>query len=180
MSKKAYTDEELIKGCSKNKRDFQAALYERFAAKMYPICLSYCKDRQAAQDVLQDGFVKVFDKIKGFKGEGNLEGWVRRILVNTAIDSLRKSVRQQNYIQEEIKYQNELGESFLSNFDIGMIYDAIRKLPDGAKAIFNMYALEGYSHKEIADKLAISEGTSKSQYSRAKSLLQGYLEELRR
>lgn len=155
-------------------------LYKRYASKLYPICLSYCKDRQAAQDVLQDAFMKVFDKIKSFKGEGNLEGWIRRIVVNTAIDSLRKNVRKNSYIQEEVKTKEEWSENFLSNFDINMVYAAIGRLPEGAKVIFNLYAVEGYTHKEIAEELAISEGTSKSQYSRAKSLLQVYLKELRR
>ncbi|MEN9444023.1 MAG: hypothetical protein RIS47_913 [Bacteroidota bacterium] len=179
MKEEPYSDEQLIDGCVRNKRPFQAALYERYASKMYPICLNYCKEREAAQDVLQDAFMKIFDKIKDFKNQGNLEGWIRRIVVNTAIDSLRKVVRQQNFIQEEMKGKEEHAESFLSNFDINIIYDAIRILPEGAKLIFNLYALEGYSHKEIAERLEISEGTSKSQYSRAKMLLQNHLYEFR-
>ena len=178
MKEEQLSDDELIKGCIRRKRPYQAALYQRYSSRMYPICLSYCKDRQMAQDVLQDAFMKVFDKIADFKGQGNLEGWIRRIVVNTSIDALRKDVRQQHFIQEEMKVKDELSDSFLSNFDINLIYEAIGRLPDGAKLIFNLYALEGFTHREIAERLAISEGTSKSQYSRAKLLLQNYLYEL--
>ncbi|MGK7395678.1 MAG: RNA polymerase sigma factor [Candidatus Cyclobacteriaceae bacterium M3_2C_046] len=167
------SDKELIQKCIGNERKYQEILYRKFAGKMYAICLSYAKDRSAAQDILQDGFVKVFQKMKTYSQEGSLEGWIRRIITNTAIDYYRKQARSNNLLEyEDEKNLDPNEETVLNLAEVSEIYDHLQKLPDGARVIFNLYALEGYSHKEIAKLLNISEGTSKSQVNRARSLLQ--------
>ena len=165
-------DEELLKGCLKGDRSSQEALYKKYARTMYGICLSYANDSDSAQDMLQDGFVKIFKKIKSYDGQGSFEGWIRRIVTNTAIDYFRRERRLNNYIEySDSKYVTE-SSSIYQKLNFEEILKYIRKLPDGARVIFDLFAVEGYSHKEIAMKLNISEGTSKSQYNRARSLLQ--------
>jgi len=180
MSKeKGSADDELIEGCLRKDRKYQEMLYKRFAPKMYAICLSYTNDRDSAQDILQEGFIKVFENIKTYNSEGSLEGWVRRIVTNTAIDFYRHNQRVLKLIQaEKENTDNEVSESVFSKIGFDEILIAVRKLPEGARIVFNLYALEGFTHQEIADKLNISVGTSKSQYSRAKSLLQKSLEDM--
>ena len=132
-----------------------------------------------AQDVLQESFIKVFKSIKDFKFDGSLEGWVRRIVVNTALDYLRQKSRLQKYITDKEDITKEVNEiSAIENLQIQDIINQIAKLPDGARAVFNLYALEGYTHKEIAQKLEITEGTSKSQFSRARKLLMELLNQV--
>jgi len=180
MSKdKGNLDEELIEGCLKKDRKYQEVLYKRFAPKMYAICLSYTNDRDSAQDILQEGFIKVFENIKTYNSEGSLEGWIRRIVTNTAIDYYRHNQRIQKLIQSEKENTDkEVPDTILSKIGFDEILVAVRKLPEGARIVFNLYALEGYTHQEIADQLNISVGTSKSQYSRAKSLLQKSLQDM--
>ncbi len=174
-----YNESELIKGCISNNRKYQRLLYEKYARLMYNICLSYTNERASAQDVLQEGFIKVFKKIKYFKGDGSLEGWIRRIMTNTAIDHLRKKSRLHNHLEysDHIKEDIEIKSEILDNINAESILSRVKQLPDGAKAVFNLYALEGYTHKEIAKTLNISEGTSKSQFNRAKTLLKDWLRE---
>lgn len=170
------TDEELIKGCIRNDRKFQEMLYKKFSATMYAICRSYAKDRSAAQDILQEGFIKVFEKIRSFNQEGSLEGWVRRIISNTAVDHYRKKSTLSRFIEFDPAPADHDGANSISDgLHADEILEQVRKLPDGAQVIFNLYAVEGFSHKEIAEKLQISEGTSKSQVNRARTLLQKYL-----
>lgn len=174
-----YTDEALVKGCLENKRKFQEQLYRRYASKMYAICLSYCGESPAAKDVLQDGFVKVFKKMDAYQFEGKLEAWIRKIVTNTAIDYYRRSSRLNRYIEDKaMEDAYEETESVLSQLSMKDILDNLKKLPDGARIIFNLYAIEGFNHKEISEKLKISEGTSKSQFSRARSMLKSLLIEL--
>lgn len=173
------TDTELLKGCLRNDRKYQELLYKKYARTMYGICLSYAKDRSSAQDILQDGFVKVFEKLKTYQSEGSLEGWIRRIISNTAVDYYRKRSTLNKFIEfdpepSDLKGQNNISDS-LHTKDI---LEQVRKLPDGAQVIFNLYAVEGFSHKEISEKLQISEGTSKSQVNRARTLLQKLLNDL--
>ena len=146
---------------------------------MYGICLSYAGDRDMAQDMLQDSYIKIFKRIKDFKQEGSLEGWIRRIVSNTAIDHLRKQQRIQKYIsdKEEIK-ENSYESDALQNLQTEDVLDQVGRLPEGARVVFNLYALEGYTHKEIAKKLNITEGTSKSQFNRARKLLMTWLNKL--
>jgi len=146
---------------------------------MYGICLSYAGDRDMAQDILQESYIKIFKRIKDFKQEGSLEGWIRRIVSNTAIDHLRKQQRIQKYIsdKEEIK-ENSYESDALQNLQTEDVLDQVGRLPEGARVVFNLYALEGYTHKEIAKKLNITEGTSKSQFNRARKLLMTWLNKL--
>jgi len=174
-----YSEEEILRGCRKNKRQYQEILYRKYAKKMYGICLSYAGDRDMAQDMLQDSYIKIFKRIKDFKQEGSLEGWIRRIVSNTAIDHLRQQQRIQKYIsdKEEIK-ENSYESDALQNLQTEDVLDQVGRLPEGARVVFNLYALEGYTHKEIAKKLNITEGTSKSQFNRARKLLMTWLNKL--
>mgnify|MGYP006289994647 FL=1 len=174
-----YSDSELVQGCRNNDRKYQELLYRKFAKKMYGICMSYTKDRSMAQEILQDGFVKVFKKIDGFREEGSLEGWIRRIITNTALDHLRQKSKLYEFIDDNKEVEEErLDNSILDKINADGIFNLIKQLPEGAKAVFNLYAVEGYSHKEIAEKLEITEGTSKSQFKRARSLLKTLLRDL--
>lgn len=172
MNVELYSDEDILNGCIKNDRLYQELLYRKYAKKMYSICLGYTGERDMAQDVLQESFIKIFKSIRNFKSDGSLEGWIRRIVVNTALDQLRQKSRLQKYITEKeeiIKESEEL--SAIDNLKTQDILNQVAKLPDGARVVFNLYALEGYTHREIADILEITEGTSKSQFNRARKLL---------
>lgn len=171
-----FTESELIKGCIKKDRKFQELLYREYAKTMYAICLSYAKDRSTAQDILQDGFIKVFEKISTFKQQGSLEGWIKRVISHTAVDHFRKRSTLNNYVDYEQAFEErDPGGNALDYLNAEEVLEQVRKLPDGARVIFNLYAIEGYSHKEISQELNISEGTSKSQFSRARSILQKLL-----
>jgi len=174
------SDQELIAGCKKNDRKMQEALYRKYAKKMFAICKSYADDNDAAKDILQDSFIKVFDNIKEFTPTGSLEYWIRRIITNTAIDFYRKTTRINKFIEEEKKYSTDyLNENIISKLNFEEILLTVRKLPEGARIIFNLFVLEGYSHEEISQKLHISVGTSKSQINRARGILQKQLTEMR-
>jgi RNA polymerase sigma factor (sigma-70 family) len=173
----AVSDLDLIKGCLENKRQAQEALYRIHASKMYHICLSYAADRDAAKDILQESFIKVFKNLREFNPEKSLEGWIRRIVTNTAIDYYRREKRLR-YFEEVNGKVNEtisISEDEHKKFNTDFVLMHIKRLPVGARLVFHMFAVEGYSHKEIAGKLNISEGTSKSQFNRARSLLQEWL-----
>ena len=153
-------------------RRMQEELYRRFSPRMYGVCLRYASNAEEAEDILQEGFIKVFKKLGSFRGDGSFEGWVRRIFVNTAIEQFRRkryllpvTEKEENTI--EGKYFSILDE--LAEKDILAL---VQELSPGYRTVFNMYVVEGYTHKEIADMLGISEGTSKSQLSRAKVILQ--------
>lgn len=163
---------DLIKGCLENDRRMQEELYNRFAAKMYGVCLRYASNSDDAQDILQDGFVKVFRKLDSFRREGSFEGWIRRIFVNTAIEHFRRK----NYLQPVTEREESTIEgktlSALDGMNEKDILNLVQQLSPGYRTVFNLYVVEGYSHKEIASMLDITEGTSKSQLSRAKVILQ--------
>ena len=139
------------------------------------------KDQAQAEDVLQDGFVKVFTKLDKYTGGGSLEGWVRRIMVNTALDQLRKTTKfNANVSMDDVNYKVESSDTdALASLMEEDLLKLVQEMPDGYKAVFNMFAIEGYSHKEISKELGVSENTSKSQYSRAKAYLRTKLEELK-
>jgi RNA polymerase sigma factor (sigma-70 family) len=168
---------DLIKGCIDNDRKMQELLYHRFSAKMYAVCLRYCKDADDAQDLLQDGFVKVFKNLEKFRGEGSFEGWIRRIFVNTSIEHFRKSIKHQAVSDTNEIVVEDGGWNALDNLAEKDIIRMIQDLSPGYRQVFNMYVIEGYSHRDIADILGISEGTSKSQLARAKGILKTMAEE---
>ncbi len=170
-------ESDLIKGCLENDRKMQELLYQRYSAKMFAVCLRYCKNSDDAQDLLQDGFVKVFRNIEKFRGDGSFEGWIRRIFVNTSIEHFRRSVKNHFTTDtEEIKIEDP-SLSALDNLAEKDIIKMIQELSPGYRQVFNMYVIEGYSHKDIGDILGISEGTSKSQLARAKGILKKMVEE---
>lgn len=173
------TEEGLIQGCIRQDRRAQRALYERFSSRMFVVCLRYARDRDEAQDLLQEGFITVFSKISTFNSAGSLEGWMRRIFVNTALMRLRKGdvLRGAADVDEPAARSVSSGEDILSGIGGQDILRIIGKMPDGFRTVFNMSVIEGYSHQEIARELDISEGTSRSQLSRARMWLQERLQE---
>ncbi|MBB78694.1 MAG: RNA polymerase subunit sigma-70 [Crocinitomicaceae bacterium] len=168
----------LIKKCIKGDIKAQRALFNRFAPKMFGVCLRYAKDKNTAEDVLQEGFVKVFFNIEKFKG-GSLEGWIRKIMVNTSLDEIRKNTKFKNNVNIEKVKQEENKNYILEGLIAQDILNIINKMPSGYKVVFNLFAIEGYSHKEIGEKLGISESTSKSQYFRARNFLQKKIETIK-
>jgi len=170
------TDEELIKKCTCGDLLAQKTFYERFTGKMFGVCLRYMNGGDEAQDVLQDGFIKVFENLPKYKKKGSLEGWVRRIIVNTALDQIRKNKKYIDNIEADSVSYLLNDNSFISEkLEAEDLLKIINTLPVGYRVVFNLFAIEGYSHKEIADKLEITESTSKSQYSRARKILRTIL-----
>lgn len=166
------SETDLIKGCIEGDRRTQEELYNRFAPKMYAVCLRYASNAEEAQDILQDSFIKVFKKLDSFRGEGSFEGWIRRIFVNTSIEYFRRKKYMQPVTEKE---ENTIEGKYVSVLDSLAekdILELITQLSPGYRTVFNLYVVEGYSHKEIGEMLGISEGTSKSQLSRAKGILQ--------
>ncbi len=166
------TDLEILQACKKGNTRAQEALYHRYKAKLFGVCLRYADSYQEAEDFLQDGFIQIYKDIYQFKPFGSLEGWLRRVVVNVALQHIRKKKRLfsttditpfENYFQGRDDPWTDLCAKNLVRM--------IQSLPDGYRTVFNLYVIEGYSHQEIADKLNISEGTSKSQLSRAKAVL---------
>ena len=165
------SEQELIDGCRKGDRGFQQAMYERFCRKMMVVCLRYSKTTAEAEDILQEGFVKVFHALKDFRQESKLETWITRIMVNTALNSQRKKLYLYPMVDvEKIDVPEE--EVSVSGIHFMQLLEMIQSLPHGCQVVFNLFAIEGYNHKEIGAMLGISEGTSKSQYARARTLLQ--------
>lgn len=168
---------QLLKDCLKQRPEAQQMLYEHFAPLMLGLCFRYTKSMSDAEEVLQEGFVKVFGRLEQFKGEGELGGWIRKIMVNTAL----------NYLKTNQKYRYELSYNEMSlhvvstenpavDLQAKELAELIRQLPTGFQTIFNLHAVEGYKHTEIASMLGISEGTSRSQYARARILLIEWIE----
>ena len=173
----AIVESDLIKGCLNGERKMQEVMYYRYSPKMYAVCLRYSSNADDAQDLLQDGFIKVYKNLDKFRGEGSFEGWMRRIFVNTSIEHFRKKTKI-NTIADSSEVQVEDKEwTALDTIAEKDIIKIIQTLSPGYRQVFNMYVIEGYSHKNIAEILGISEGTSKSQLARAKVILQKLVEE---
>lgn len=167
-------ENELIDGCRKGNRASQKALYDRFCKKMMVVCLRYSKSTPEAEDILQEGFVKVFQGLEGFRQDAKLETWMTRIMVNTALNHHRKKLYLYPMVDvEDVDLPQT--EVSLSGIHFTQLLEMIRALPQGCQVVFNLFAIEGYGHKEISEMLGISEGTSKSQFARARSLLQSRL-----
>lgn len=168
---------QLIEGCKKQDRRSQQIVYERYGRVMYGICLRYSFDSEAAQDLLHDGFIKVFTHIVSYEGKGSFEGWMKRIFINLALETIRKDKIKKQY-SEDIENLSDLDEiRDNSEDDIAKISELelmkmVQELPQGYRSVFNLYAIEEYSHREISEALGIAEGTSRSQYIRARLLLQ--------
>ncbi len=169
------SESNLIENCIKGNRKSQKEFYDLYSPKMFAICLRYSKTQMDAEDVLQDAFVKLFNNLQKFRGEGSFDGWVRRIVVNTAIEHIRR--KNVNTTQSE-GLENTIAEIHKNALDSLYEQDIIKTsmhLSDGYRTVFNLYAVEGFSHKEIASLLGITESTSKSQFSRAKALLRNII-----
>lgn len=166
-------DLQLIDSCIKGNRASQKALYDLLAARMFSVCMRYVGDRDLAQDVLQDGFVTLFTRLESYKGEGSFEGWARKIFVTTALMSLRKkdALKMSDDLEVARGLKAET-ENQIQSLGYKELMSLIMELPPGFRTVFNLYALEGYSHKEIGDMLGISETTSRTQLSRARLWLQ--------
>ena len=168
----------LIEGCLKNNRRYQEALYRRFADKMYRVAWTYAKDEDEASDILQDGFINVFRNLHRYKFEGSFEGWIRRIIVNKALEHYRSKRRKEEVIREFSEHQSLMVDDLLSSLQAKELVNLVNKLPEKAAMVLKLYAIEGYAHREIADMMGITEGTSKSQLNRARGLLRDKLNHL--
>jgi RNA polymerase sigma factor (sigma-70 family) len=172
---------ENIKDCKKNDSKAQRKLYDLYAPSLFGVCLRFAKDKSEAEDILQDGFLKIFLYINQFNGTGSFDGWVKRIMINTAISHYKNNLkysRNENIDKvKEMEYSLNNPETEFSHFELIKL---IRELPKGCQMIFNLYAIEGFKHKEIAQMLGIDEGTSKSQYSKAKRIMQDKLNKLQK
>lgn len=164
---------DLAKAVQRQDPKAQTRLYEKFSSKMLAVCTRYVGDKMEAEDVMIDGFMRVFDKIDQFTFQGSFEGWVRRIMVNEAL----MYVRSKKMIIVDLEYATEetSDSSFSTDLEAADLMKIIEELPVGYRTVFNLYAIEGYNHLEIAEMLGISEGTSKSQLSRARAILQAKL-----
>lgn len=166
-------DEQLVIKCLQKDTLAQKQLFDFYSKKMMGVCLRYAKDSEEAQDILQMGFIKVFEKLELYKHQGSLEGWIRRVIVNTALDNIRKNKKLMNNVDiDKVDYQlHNYDENVLDSLSARDLLRIIQEMPPGFRTVFNMFAIEGYSHKEIAEELNISVSTSKSQFSRARAYM---------
>ncbi|GAB5538542.1 MAG: RNA polymerase sigma factor [Salibacteraceae bacterium] len=172
------TDQELIEQCLSGSQRAQRALFDKFSRKMMAVCMRYVADRERAEDVLQDGFVKVFLNLKKFRGQGSFEGWIRRTMVNTSLDYLRKKkIDEIDADISEAEYLAGTNEKVVGKMRVEELMKLIEEMPTGYRTVFNMYAIEGYSHKEIAEELQVTESTSKTQFRKARTYLMNIIGE---
>ena len=172
-------DSKLIKSCIEGDRAAQKFLYERLAPRMFPVCIRYIGDRETAEDVLQDGFITLFTHLDSYKGEGSFEGWARKIFVTTALMELRrKDALKMSDDLDVVKGMKAETVSQIQNIGYKDLMNLITQLPPGFRTVFNLYAVEGYTHKDIGEMLGISETTSRTQLSRARAWLQNKIKEI--
>jgi RNA polymerase sigma factor (sigma-70 family) len=167
------TEDAIIRGCLENKPAAQEALYRMYCAKMMAVCYRYARNREDAEDMMQEGFIRIFQQMHQFMGKGSFEGWIRRIMIHTSINHLKKYKKFSDYVDvydmSEYLIKEEQTTASLHSRDI---IECIRSLPVGYKTVLNLFAIEGYTHKEIARILEIEESTSRSQYTRARNMLE--------
>jgi RNA polymerase sigma factor (sigma-70 family) len=173
-------EQQIIEGCAKHDRKAQQMLYDKFSRFLLGVCLRYSSDKAEAEDILQESFLKIFFNIKDYSGTGSFTGWLRKVAVNTAITHYHKNLKYRYHLEIEEFVSVETGvmsfeEDFFTSDEL---YKVINELPAGYRMVFNLYAVEGYKHKEIAEMLGIDTNTSKSQYSRAKAAIREKLEKL--
>ena len=170
--KPTYTINELIARCKAGERKAQEMLYKQFASKMLGVCLRYATDKMEAEDMLQNGFIRIFKKLDDYRGDGAFEGWVRRIMVHSSIEYYRKHHKMIQMMDvAEIGNEPSVNAEVMENMNIKDLLNIIQQLSPSYKMVFNLYAIDGYSHKEIAEIVGITEGASKSQLSRARAIL---------
>lgn len=170
-----YVELVIIQECIEGKRLSQKCLYDHFAGKMLGVCMRYARDRAEAEDMLQEGFIKVFQNIGKFKHEGSFEGWIRRIMIFTAINWFKQRSRKFQEDLDQEGFDAPYEDDMVGKIAAKEILTLVQQMPEGYRLVFNLYAIEGYTHREIGELLGIAEGTSKSQYSRAKQYMQGVL-----
>jgi len=169
--------EQIIVQCQKGNRKAFKIIYEQFAPKLFAVCLRYCKNRTEAEDLLHEGFIKIFEKIGQFKEEGAFEAWMRRVMVNTVMDYLRNKQKivfvdeREEFLNNYEDKDDDKSDDEIAEVDINKVNELINKLPEKYKLVFNLYVVENYSHEKIASALGISTGTSKSNLSRARKWL---------
>ena len=173
-------EQHIIALCKQGDRAAQKALFDKLSARMFPVCLRYMGNREAAEDVLQEGFISLFSKLDSYSGEGSFEGWARKVFVNTALMTLRKNdvMRQSEDIETAWSVSSE-DPGALQKISYNELMGMIAELPTGFRTVFNMFLIEGYSHKEIGEALGISEATSRSQLQRARVMLQNRIKKLK-
>lgn len=172
------SERQLIEGCLKRDPKAQEALYRHFGAKMYGLCLRYARNPMEAEDILQEGFIKVYTHLHDYRFEGSFEGWIRRTFVNTAINYFKKKSRELVEVSlDDLEFVGSQEENAFEKLSTEELLGLIQKLPEGYRIVFNLYIVEGYSHKEISEMMHISESTSKSQLSRARLALQKMVRE---
>ena len=176
------SDQEIIEGCAKHERKAQQILYDKYSHFLLGVCMRYATDKSEAEDILQDSFLKIFFNIKDFSGTGSFIGWLRKVAVNTAITHYHKNLKYRYAVDIEEYVSIETGTTSFEEdfFTSEELYKVLNELPTGYRMVFNLYAVEGYKHKEIAEMLGVDTNTSKSQYSRAKAVIREKLEKLRK
>ncbi|MDT8400254.1 MAG: RNA polymerase sigma factor [Bacteroidales bacterium] len=172
------SDRQILEGCLKHDKLSQKLLFEKYSGMLMGICIRYATDIPEAEDILQESLLKVYVNIKDYSGEGSFTGWMRRIVINTAITYYHRTLKHKHYVEIEEVFTGEAGETTIPDlrYTAEELQKVLDMLPPGYKVIFNLYAIEGYKHKEIAGMLGIDINTSKSQYSRARSFLRKKLE----
>lgn len=173
-----YSLADIISGCQKAERRSQEALYKLMASKMFGVCMRYAKNQFEAEDMLQTGFIKVFRNIDSYRGDGSFEGWVRRIMVNTSIEFYRKNLKTLGDVDVNDFTESVFVEFEISNLNARDLMRLVQALPDSYRMVFNMYAIEGYSHREIGQIIGITEGASKAQLSRARAILRDKIKKM--
>ncbi len=170
------TEEMILQGCLDNLSSAEEALYNLYSPRMLGVCYRYARNREDAEDMLQDGFIKVYSQIRHFKGEGSLEGWIRKIVVHTCINALKKNKKFSDSVDLAFASTVQINDHNIpSILQAKQVVECIRLLPVGYRTVLNLYAIEGFSHKEISSILEIEESTSRSQYTRARSMLEEIL-----
>ncbi|MCE5346432.1 MAG: RNA polymerase sigma factor [Bacteroidales bacterium] len=174
------SDRQIIEGCAKHERKAQQLLYDKYSRYLLGVCLRYASNKAEAEDILQDSFLKIFFNIKNFCGTGSFTGWLRKVAVNTAITHYHKNLKYRYNVDIDEYVSVETGTTSFEEdlFSSEELYKVLNELPAGYRMVFNLYAVEGYKHKEIAEILGIDTNTSKSQYSRAKAVIRNKLEKL--
>jgi len=180
LNKRVIDEKQLIDACVQGKAWAQKKIYEQYSSVMMGICVRYVTDKETARDLLQDGFIKVFTKIGMYNSTGSFEGWMRRVFVTTALEYLRQNnaLKQSSSIDEYQHTIQDADATILEKISANDLLDCISKLPHGYRTVFNLYVIEGYSHLEIGELLNISENTSRSQFMRARKLLQKAVQSL--
>jgi len=176
----SFSDIDLVEKCIKSIRSAQEELYKRYASKMLGVCMRYARDKAEAEDVLQESFIKVFENLHNYRNEGSLEGWVRRIIVHTAINSYKKNLKIISKDSDETSNLNiNINPDAVSAMTEKELLKIINELPEPYKIVFNLFVIEGYSHKEISEITEIPENTSKSHLARARKMLQEKLSKIK-